>query len=101
MYFSSFVLFVCFVVILFFLFRLFWITAHPRYVVAYIASSFVIFVPFVVVLSVSCAARELKFIAENSPLTAGLLNGEFHTSDGGREILPHLPFDLSGDVFSQ
>jgi len=49
---------------------------------------------------ISLAAR-LEVVAKNSSLTTGFLDRDLHIADCGLEILPHLAFDLAGDVFSQ
>ena len=49
---------------------------------------------------ISLAAR-LELVAKNSSLTPGFLHGDLHISDSRRKILPHLAFNLAGNVFSQ
>src|SRR4030095_1059015 len=43
----------------------------------------------------------LELVAKNSSLTACFFDGDLHIPDRGREILPHLAFNLSGNIFSQ
>ena len=47
------------------------------------------------------AAWRLEFIAEDSFLTPGFFDGNFHISDGTWELLPHFAFDLAGNVLGQ
>ena len=47
------------------------------------------------------AQARLELVAKNSSLTAGFFDSNLDMADRGRESLPHLTLNLSGNILSQ